>query len=198
MSDSHERRRSRIRLGIASVGIALIVVTFFRWGAGKGQPTDAGQMTPAAKVTAARTISSPLPSEPLKPVLSADEVHKQNLLGIWTHLAYGQQWIENRPNGTARMYIQFDFLASLIYGGEIHLDLTWDVKDGILSHTIVQGTPPANVEKLIRDYGQTRTYKVLKTGDQQMQLESIETTPEIEDWTRTASPQVWMESVPAL
>lgn len=131
---------------------------------------------------------SPLPATS---PLSTDAQTRQQLMGVWTHLANGQQWIENRPDGTARMFLQLDFLASLLYGGDIHLDLKWEVKNGILTHQVISGTPPENVQKLVRDYGWTRTYQILETGDGYMKLESVGGVPEREDWTRSAPPPVW-------
>lgn len=208
--------RPWLRWGLASLGVVLIAVALFRWGSGRGNPSDAGQRSANLGGTAApdsvsltsggHLVSSPasgtgdtaLPSShiptPATSPLSTDLQTRQQLMGVWTHLANGQQWIENRPDGTARMFLQLDFLASLLYGGDIHLNLKWEVKNGVLTHQIISGTPSENVQKLVRDFGWTRTYRILETGDGYMKLESVGSVPEREDWTRSASPPVWTEN----
>ncbi len=201
---------NRFRSVIVAAGVAFLVLALIRWNAGRGRSTNAEPVSvpvshapsvgplPVAEAATdkpasnAQPVAASVETPAVQPAsLSRDEQLRQELIGVWTHLDNGQQWIENRPDGTARMFIQLSFLATLLYGGDMHLELQWDIKDGVLSHSITAGTPAENVAKLTKDYGTSRTYKILETSAQSMKLESVSTTPEKEDWTRSTLPAIW-------
>ena len=94
------------------------------------------------------------------------------------------------------MLLKLDFFASLLYGKQAHMDLTWDVKDGVLTHTVVSGTPVANVNSIIKDYGKSRHYTILETTPERMLLQSL-TDKQKDLWTRTPAPQEWKADLPA-
>lgn len=134
-----------------------------------------------------------VPSAPL----SADEHLKRQLVGFWFHEESGEHWIENRADGTAKLQLKLDFVASLLYGQNTTMDLTWDVKDGILSHTVVSGSPQENVDRLLKAYGQTRSYEVLETTDQHMLLKSKSDPDKKDLWLRKQPPQDWQPQSPS-
>jgi len=113
------------------------------------------------------------------------------LAGYWTHIENGQQWIENRADGTSRMLLKLDFVASLLYGQQSSMQLSWEVKDGILTHTIQEGAPQKSVDAIIRDYGKVRGYTILETTPDRMLLESRDGKQKKELWTRTQPPKEW-------
>ncbi len=180
-----DHRKHLILLCSAMAGIAVLGLFWSRFGMGDAQPMAVGESTvslpvehsiPAATGTA--------------PTLNPDETLKAQFLGIWQHSENGEQWIENRANGTARMLLKLDFISSLLYGQQTHLDLIWDVKDGILSHTVVGGVPVANMNKIVKDFGKSRHYTILETTPERMLLQS-QTDQQKDLWTRTLAPQEW-------
>ena len=212
MNDGLAFRRPRIRLLIVAAGIVLLGIVWTQFGAGHPQsapvaqsavttaaaPTTTHETTPTVEVPVALVQSPAIavtPSSEVKPN-SPDEELKAKFLGIWTHSENGDHWIENRPDGTARMLLKLDFFASLLYGKQAHMDLTWDVKDGVLTHTVVSGTPVANVNSIIKDYGKSRHYTILETTPERMLLQSL-TDKQKDLWTRTPAPQEWKEDSPA-
>ncbi len=204
-----------IRLLIVTTGVGLLAVVWTQFGAGDSPLLSVGEsaVSPRA-VPATQSKISPTPGVPVTPgqVLvtktitastpgaaqpnSPDEELKAKFLGIWTHSENGDHWIENRSDGTARMLLKLDFFASLLYGKQAHMDLTWDVKDGVLTHTVVSGTPVANVNSIIKDYGKSRHYTILETTPERMLLQSL-TDKQKDLWTRVPAPPEWKADLPA-
>ena len=122
---------------------------------------------------------------------SRDEELRTLLVGYWNHVENGQQWIENRADGTSRMLLKLDFVASLLYGSESSMQLTWQVQDGVLTHTVLDGTPKKNVDAIVRDYGKVRTYTILESTEERMLLEAHDSSKSRELWTRTPPPKEW-------
>ncbi len=180
-----DHRKHLIRLGIATAGIAVLALSWSRFGTGDSQPMAAGESTVSLPVE--HSIPAAISTAP---TLNPDETFKAQFLGIWQHSENGEQWIENRADGTARMLLKLDFISSLLYGQQTHLDLTWDVKDGVLSHTVVGGTPVVNMNKIVKDFGKSRHYTILETTPVRMLLQS-KTDQQKDLWTRTLAPQEW-------
>ena len=140
-----------------------------------------------------------MPAEPpaTAPAASSrDDELKAHLLGIWLHAKNGPQWFEVRPDGTARMLLKLDPFSALLYGSHTVMDLTWELKDGVLSHTVVSGTPESHVESLIKDFGRTRRYKILETAPDRMLLEAQVDQKTQDQWTRSPAPTEWGEKPP--
>ncbi len=113
------------------------------------------------------------------------------MIGYWFHIESGEHWIENRPDGTSRLLLKLDFVSSLIYGKQLEMDLTWEVKDGVLTHTIVGGTPKANVDSLIKDFGQSRSSQILEFTKERMLLQPLKKKDTKDLWTRCPIPKEW-------
>ena len=167
-------------------------------------PTENSVRSPAAAYsTAAHPVAPTLTPEQLSIQSAAaqrDEELKTQLIGIWYHSENGDQWIENRPDGTSRMLLKLNFISSLLYGQETSMELTWAVKDGILTNTIVSGLPKKNVDSLVKDFSQARQYTILETTPERMLIESRSKKDEKkkELWTRSPAPKEWavMEPLP--
>ncbi len=203
MNNGSTYRTHLIRLLITTAGIVLLGIVWTQFGSGDSQPMSVSESAVSplaakspeylAAVVPVTPVQSPATADPAPTKAQAnspDEELKAKFLGIWTHSENGDHWIENRPDGTARMLLKLDFFASLLYGKQAHMDLTWDVKDGVLTHTVVSGTPVANVNSIIKDYGKSRQYTILETTPERMLLQSL-TDKQKDLWTRTPAPQEW-------
>ncbi len=103
------RRQHLIRLVISTIGLAALVLAFAKLGSSRPQ---------AATAPAGARLESQLPARPSTPpaVEQATSCHppqrsgpsaatrrneelRAQLVGYWTHLENGQQWIENRADG---------------------------------------------------------------------------------------------------
>lgn len=112
------------------------------------------------------------PEAPPSGRLTDDEL-RQKLLGTWRLNDYGTRVVTNRPDGTASMDVTIGFPWSLAYGGALDLELTWTVEDGVLTHTIVSGTPEKDVDRLIRDFGAGRSSRILSITSEVLDLEEL-------------------------
>lgn len=139
------------------------------------------------------TDTGDTPPEPIAPDPQSvrDAELRSLLVGVWTHTENGQLWSENRPDGTSRSMLKLDFVASLLYGSEVNLQLTWEVKNGILTHTILDGTPPKSLKALTRDFGRIRSYTIVETTPDRMLLETRDGKKHRELWTRVPPPKEW-------
>ena len=191
MSPGSAHRSLRIRIVVATAGMAVLALVWSRTWSGNSQPMVAGESAISRHEGHAEPVKAALPSVAAAP-LSPDEKLKAQFLGIWQHSENGEQWIENRSDGTARMLLKLDFISSLLYGQETQMDLTWDVTDGMLMHTVVGGIPLANVNKIVKDFGKSRYYTILETTPVRMLLQS-KTDKQKDLWTRTPAPPEWVK-----
>ena len=165
-----------------------------------GVSTDTGSKTSPDAVEPVAPVGTP--ASPIDPstgnaeAKSKDEEYRALMLGCWFHIESGEHWIENFPDGTSRLLLKLDFVSSLIYGKQLEMDLTWEVKDGVLSHTIIKGTPQANVDSLVKDFGNVRRSNVLEITQERMLLGTLGKKPKKDLWTRSPLPKEWGEAKP--
>ena len=113
------------------------------------------------------------------------------MVGCWFHIESGEHWLENYADGTSRLLLKLDFVSSLIYGKQIEMDLTWQVKDGVLTHTIIKGNPQASVDSLVKDFGKARSSSILDVTTERILLGTLGKNPKQDVWTRSALPKEW-------
>lgn len=100
-----------------------------------------------------------------------DSVLRQRLVGTWTTRAFGTQELTNFSDGTARLDVTLNRLGALRYGKSLTLELTWTVRNGVMTHTVKGGSPPEKVARLVNDWGKTLEYEVIEVTDTHMLLE---------------------------
>lgn len=92
-----------------------------------------------------------------------------------------------REDGTASLLVELDLISSLVYGSRLQMELSWEQKDNVLTHTIIHGEPAKNVERLARDFGAKRSYRILLLTESEMVLKDVdESDPEEYHWQRPA------------
>jgi hypothetical protein len=82
------------------------------------------------------------------------------------------------------MDVTFDFIASLVYGEKMKLELRWGVEKGVLTYTIQSGEPRAAAERMTSTYGSQAAYDFRSISDQQMHLVRTTDKDEGNVWTR--------------
>lgn len=80
------------------------------------------------------------------------------------------------------MKVTLDYLSSLLYGREMELELAWSLEDDILTYSIVEGTPKANVDRVIRDFGNSISYRVVKADPDEIVLKEDDGTDHLQSW----------------
>lgn len=96
---------------------------------------------------------------------------KEKLVGTWTTQSFGTQELTNFSDGTARLDVTLNRLASLRYGKSLRLDLVWTVQNGVMRHTVKGGSPPEKVARIVKDWGSTLEYEVIEVAETHILLE---------------------------
>jgi hypothetical protein len=84
-----------------------------------------------------------------------------------------QRSIEMRPDGTASLHVKLGWIPSLLYGKELTLELKWNVEKGVLTQVVTGGTPEANVQRLLNDFGREHEYRIVQHSPTDLVLETI-------------------------
>ncbi len=222
MDDAPADRTHRLRILVAIAGLVVLGCMWSRMGSGDSQPNAVAELPVSFSGAHAPLVQNRTPATPPRGTLDAsalgtaeppslalpgrsealeatmaispDAELKAQFIGVWFHGGNGEQWIENRPDGTSRMLLKLDFISSLLYGEETTMELTWDLKAGVLTHSVVNGTPQINVDSLMKAFGKTREYTILETTPERILLESRDEKKK-ELWTRTPPPPEWKTGV---
>ncbi|SFI82189.1 hypothetical protein [Planctomicrobium piriforme] len=172
-------------MGLIAVMGLFLSIWLVRTDVGKKQETtpavDSGTSSPTAERPIATPAEQPLPHPPVS-APSNDELQSEQVVGRWLLNDSIRREIDIRSDGTATMLVKLDYLSSLIYGSEMTMQLTWQIKDGLLSHTVVSGVPQANVDRLTRDFGKTRSYRIVSVSPTELILESPSASREQHRW----------------
>lgn len=120
------------------------------------------------------------------PSTQPDEWFRQHLVGTWTCNVFGTQKLTNFSDGTAKLDVKLNRLGALRYGKSLQLDLEWTVEGGVLKHTVVGGSPPEKVARLVRDWGKTLEYEIVEVTDSHMLLEKPDEDDEQTRWDAAA------------
>ena len=92
--------------------------------------------------------------------LTGDALLRSRLAGVWTAQSHGTQVCTLRPDGTGTNAAELDWMASLIYGSKLTMDIAWSVEDGHLIQELQGGEPADMVAKLTKDFGAVKRYEV--------------------------------------
>lgn len=98
----------------------------------------------------------------------------EKLAGKWILNESIKRAVEMRPDGTASMHVKLDFFGGLLYGSELKMELAWNVDGEVLTHQLLHGEPKANVDRLIRDFGDSRQYRIVELNESVMLLEEFD------------------------
>jgi len=181
-SPNWSRRNSRIRLQSTLLGSGLLLLGL-GWGLASldGKNRHPAPDSPAPAGAPASPSSTPATT-------SSEEVDPQPLFrpeqmeGRWIRSGTIRREITILPGGKAKLNVQLDYLSALLYGREMNMDLSWKLKDDILTHTIVSGTPQANVDRLIRDFGDSMSFRVVKADREELILQDLDENREQHHW----------------
>ena len=109
-----------------------------------------------------------------------------DIVGHWESSKCGRQVLAACPDGTATLTMSLSPMAAAIYGRNVTLNLQWTLDGEYLTQHIVGGYPAKSVEKLVRKFGDTATYRVLEHDAQHLLVADIATEVAPVNWTRVA------------
>jgi hypothetical protein len=112
----------------------------------------------------------------------ADAQISEMLVGTWKTRAWGEQVLTNKADGTGSLDVELNRLAAIRYGRELELNLKWTVENGVLSHTLISGSPQRRVDRLIHDFGASTRYRVVEVTDSALVLEELDDSAKRHVW----------------
>lgn len=158
----------------------------------EGDDVPASRASPELPV-AEPPVRAPRDPAPAPPALRALSDVEAALVGRWESEYHGRMNLEKHPDRTARLVIDCDFLASLLYAPRLILQLEWKVEGDVLTHTIVGGEPTDACARLIRHFGASCSYEIIERSENLVRLRETADPTQIHVWRRTpaeASPTV--------
>jgi hypothetical protein len=182
------RRTQAIAAGLL---IFAIGATFYLPGASENPPE-------AAMISAG--IARAQSPQPFLTSTSNDGFERpltDRLAGVWTLHRHGEQTLTIRQDGTATADVKLSMLAAVLYGSRLQLDLAWTLNGDVMTQTIVSGTPSEAVQRLIRDWGDSKSYRVEKVTANRLVLtqvsdgdEEVWTSPDLSPADSTSSTEI--------
>ena len=91
-------------------------------------------------------------------------------VGTWFAKSHGTRLTKLNADGTGHVHAKLDWIASLLYGSELHIDVAWTVEGDLMTHTVISGSPEKNLNALIRDYGAVKDYRIESIDESTMTL----------------------------
>ena len=149
-------------------------------------PDPASEDEPAEPTPA--TVRPPL--RPTPSLTSGDGTfNRDDFVGRWVLNDSIRRDVTINADGSATMDVDLDFVSSLFYGSEMTLTIYWQLTGDVITHTLLSGEPKKNVDKLVKDFGNKRSYRVISIDDEAMVLEDYNVdSPERHRWVKMPDP----------
>ncbi|MDZ7616499.1 MAG: hypothetical protein U1E05_05800 [Patescibacteria group bacterium] len=180
-----------------------------RGGAGRDGEGRGGMVTPraippvavlaeSARPTAEQAPTGSVPAEqvPAEQVLmgehsatddpptTATENHRR-ILGTWQDDHRGRRTMTVRADGTATMVCELEGLNARLFTPVLHLNLHWQLADGVMTRVIIDGEPADKVRFVVNLMGARSDEKLLLLTDGELHLLDADGQTEYR-WTRVA------------
>lgn len=118
-----------------------------------------------------------------KPERDADDIHREKAVGVWKQHYTGVRWLSIRPDGTATMFIDPDWIAKAIIGEPLTVRVEWSIDDGRALMKSVSGEPKSGFAATNALFGSERIRKVAELTDAKFVLLD-EKDGSRSEWTR--------------
>lgn len=141
------------------------------------------QAAPAGTGTGA-SVPAQAPPPPGAVDDQAESSLASRLVGRWTMEKHGSRTLHLKSDGSATVEARLNLLASLVYGERLKLDLTWTLEGDVMSQAISGGTPEAAVQRLTRDWGDRREYRVIEVDEEHLVLSEVGDDGDRDVWMR--------------
>lgn len=138
-----------------------------------------GEIAKTAPVTAPKPTQADAPSE--------DDLHREQVVGIWKQNESGIRWLNVREDGTATMFIDpaGSWAAKAIIGDGLTIQIEWSIDDGRVQMKSVSGAPSSTFKAVSALYGTDRNRGIARLDDEKfVMLDDSDGSKS--EWTRVA------------
>lgn len=160
-----------------------------------------GETPPPAKHTSPRRepVEAAIPKQPAQLAQSADAAtekakdkakaekpdarHRQQIVGVWKQNNTGTRWLRIRPDGTATMFIDPDWVAKAIIGNSLIIEIEWAIEDGRALMNSVSGRPNSAFQAVSKLFGTQRDQPIVQLDDDALVLRD-EAEDSLSEWSR--------------
>lgn len=104
-------------------------------------------------------------------------------VGTWQREKHGQRTLNVQPDGTARMTVLPERVWAFVVGDRVDVEITWELRDDVLSVAITGGRPSKSLEAVKRLWGETWTRTVVEISPTKLVLRD-EGDGSLEEWHR--------------
>ena len=132
--------------------------------------------------TAQATDPGPEKSEANK----ADTRHSEQIVGVWKPNNTGTRWLRVRPDGTATMFIDPDWVAKAIIGNSLVIEIEWTIEDGRALMNSISGRPSTAFKAVSKLFGTARDQPIVQLDDNALVLRN-ESEDSLSEWSRVDS-----------
>lgn len=156
----------------------------------------------AAPILAAGEVPEPveaaIPREPTQPAQAtaagpqeseankADTRHRERIVGVWKQNNTGIRWLRVRPDGTATMFIDPDWVAKAIIGDSLIIEIEWTIEDGRALMNSISGRPNTAFKAVSKLFGTARDQPIIQLDDNALVLRN-ESEDSLSEWSRVDS-----------
>lgn len=100
-----------------------------------------------------------------RPENDPDDVHRASIVGVWKQNNTGIRWLRVRPDGTATMFIDPDWVAKAVIGSGLTIEIEWSVEDGHVMMRSLSGEPSTAFKAVTTLYGSDRNRKIAELSE---------------------------------
>jgi hypothetical protein len=127
-----------------------------------------------ASVAPQAEVPAPVSDPEWTPLLT--KVDPAQLLGSWQDSFFGTRTLTLNADGTARMQLDFDLAASLLYGQQLDLDMKWRLEGAVVKADIITGDPADAATLVMRDWGTHHIFLLDRVEPEIIQMRDPEHT----------------------
>jgi hypothetical protein len=156
-------------------------------------PTSSGpkrtkpvQVTSAESSLGSRFVSDHAEAVPVatqQPESDQDATYREKLVGTWKQYETGVRWLTVRPDGTATMVVDPDWVAKAVIGSRLTVEIEWTVEEGRALFRSVSGKPETAFQAVCTLYGRDRNRPIVEMTEEKFVLLD-ESDGSRSEWTR--------------
>lgn len=128
-----------------------------------------------------------------QPEADPDDELREKIVGTWKQNNTGVRWLKVRPDGTATMFIDPDWIAKAVIGNGLTVQIEWSIKDGRVLMRSVSGEPSTTFKAVTTLYGSDRNRAIVELSDETFVM--LDEDGSLSKWTRVDTHPVMPKAI---